>query len=99
MTLNNNLAVIYKKETTAVVEHPMTEDDLTHPGLYRFKRNSLPCYTYHQSTMKEEEAKNASSATKSTCDWDLYPGLIRNIENEGTPEQVEKLHRMEHNKM
>ncbi|KAI7892681.1 uncharacterized protein EV154DRAFT_395967, partial [Mucor mucedo] len=62
---------------TAVVEHPMTEDDLTHPALYRFKRNSLPCYTYHKSTANDKVINNSVS----NADWDLYPALIRTIEN------------------
>lgn len=85
---------IMPRQQTAVVEHPMTEDDLTHPALYRFKRNSLPCYTYHKSIASDKVKENGNSA--SNTDWDLYPALVRNIENNGTPEQVEKLHRMEH---
>lgn len=99
MTLNNNnLPMMHKKTSTAVVEHPMTEDDLTHPGLYRFKRNSIPCYTYHQPTVNDKVKTNANATSSSSeVDWDLYPGVMRGIENEGTPEQVEKLHRMQHN--
>lgn len=83
---------IIQRQQTAVVEHPMTEDDLTHPALYRFKRNSLPCYTHHKSKANDKVNCNSSG----DADWDLYPALIRNIENSGTPEQVEELHRMEH---
>jgi hypothetical protein len=103
MTLNKNLPILHKKpntaiierakEVTAIMEHPMTEDDLTHPGLYRFKKNSAPCYTYHISNTIDEKSNSVSN---NSTDWDLYPGLMRNIENEGSPEQVETLHRMQH---
>ncbi|GAA5812697.1 hypothetical protein MFLAVUS_006155 [Mucor flavus] len=105
MTLNCNLPMIYKKtetsviertkQETAVVEHAMTEDDLTHPALYRHKMNSLPGFSYRKYHVDQNSQQNKNSSAGS--DWDLYPGLIRNIENEGTPEQVDKLHRMEHN--
>ncbi|KAI8875433.1 hypothetical protein K501DRAFT_289371 [Backusella circina FSU 941] len=81
------------KETTSVVEHHMQEDDLTHPGLYRFKRNSLPVSSYRPQFDKSEVLNN--SPKEKNEQWDLYPGLIREIENEGTPEQVEKLHQMQ----
>jgi hypothetical protein len=107
MTLNKNLPILHKKpntaiierakEVTAIMEHPMTEDDLTHPGLYRLKRNSIPCYTYRMSQNTTEEIPKPSTVANSDTNWDLYPGLIRDIENEGSPEQVEKLHRMQHN--
>lgn len=79
------------KQQTSVVEHPMTEDDLTHPALYRFKRNNLPCYRH-----KSSNDKVIYTPAMNNTDWDLYPALIRTIENSGTPEQVEALHRMEH---
>lgn len=104
MTLNKNLPILHQKpntaiierakEVTAIVEHPMTEDDLTHPGLYRFKKNSAPCYTYRISHTENNEPKPNATDSSST-DWDLYPGLMRDIENEGSREQVEKLHRMQ----
>ncbi|KAI8647734.1 hypothetical protein BD408DRAFT_321037, partial [Parasitella parasitica] len=62
---------------TSIMEHPMTEDDLTHPGLYRFKKNSPPCYTYHGKTKKQAIPEQPSSLGN----WDLYPGLIRDIVN------------------
>lgn len=110
MTLNsNNLPMMHKKpdtaiiervkQVTAVVEHPMTEDDLTHPGLYRFKKNSMPCYTYHQpaNNLTDKSSEGNTTCSSSEVDWDLYPGVMRTIENEGTPDQVEKLHQMQHN--
>ncbi|KAG2230797.1 hypothetical protein BDF21DRAFT_431939 [Thamnidium elegans] len=103
MTLNCNLPMIYKKtetsviertkQETAVVEHAMTEDDLTHPALYRYKMNSLPGCNYRKYHANQNPQQNNNSSRDSN--WDLYPGLIRNIENEGTPEQVDKLHHME----
>lgn len=82
------------RQETAVVEHAMTEDDLTHPALYRQKMNCLPGSTYRKYTANLKAIDNCNISTDT--DWDLYPSLIRNIENSGTPEQVEKLHRMEH---
>jgi hypothetical protein len=101
--MNSNLSNIFKaaptglveksKENTSVVEHHMQEDDLTHPGLYRFKRNSPPISNYRPQFDKAEET--VSNPKEMDQNWDLYPGLIREIENEGTPEQVEKLHQMQ----
>ncbi|GAA5803838.1 hypothetical protein HPULCUR_009323 [Helicostylum pulchrum] len=105
MTLNCTLPMIYKKtetsiiertkQETAVVEHAMTEDDLTHPALYRHKMNSLPGSNYRKYHTTQNSQQNKKSSADSN--WDLYPGLIRNIENKGTPEQVDKLHHMERN--
>ncbi|KAI9481692.1 MAG: hypothetical protein EXX96DRAFT_567667 [Benjaminiella poitrasii] len=36
--------------------------------------------------------------TTESNDWDLYPHVMRKIENEGTAKQVEHLHKLEHNK-
>lgn len=90
---NNTTSVIERpKEETSIMEHPMTEDDLTHPGLYRFKKNSPTCYTYHSN----KPAKQVTyTQPQSPGDWDLYPGLIRDIINEGSQEQVEKLQKMQ----
>ncbi|KAI8080110.1 uncharacterized protein B0P05DRAFT_540019 [Gilbertella persicaria] len=80
-----------RQTTTAVVEHAMSEDDLTHPCLYRFKRNNMPChFNYHPKFTSD-----VPSHTPTSDSWDLYPSLIREIENEGSPEQVEKLHQMQ----
>lgn len=43
--------------------------------------------------------KNNNASTSNNADWDLYPGSIRNIENDGTLEQVDKLHRMQNNNL
>ncbi|KAI8967490.1 hypothetical protein BDF20DRAFT_806501, partial [Mycotypha africana] len=63
--------------TTAVVEYPLQDDDLTHPGLYRYKINTMPHYPYHsrptRTTKKLKEDED--------CDWDLYPTIMREIEN------------------
>ncbi|KAI8369015.1 hypothetical protein BD560DRAFT_398342 [Blakeslea trispora] len=81
------------KQTTAVVEHAMTDDDLTHPSLYRFKRNSLPCHFNYRPKFKSDIVQTEATVDS---DWDLYPGLLRDIENEGSAEQVKKLHQMQH---
>lgn len=96
---NNTTSIIERpKEETSIMEHPMTEDDLTHPGLYRFKKNSPTCYTYHGNKSNKQASTSSSlSSAQSTnpADWDLYPGLIRDIVNEGSPEQVDKLQEMQ----
>ncbi|KAF1796850.1 hypothetical protein FB192DRAFT_1403992 [Mucor lusitanicus] len=81
---NNTTSIIERpKEETSIMEHPMTEDDLTHPGLYRFKKNSPTCYTYH-GRKSNEQAPLSSAQPSNPGDWDLYPGLRRDIVNEGS---------------
>ncbi|KAI9480823.1 MAG: hypothetical protein EXX96DRAFT_564238, partial [Benjaminiella poitrasii] len=88
-----------RQETTAVVEHSMTEDDLTHPTLYRFKMNSIPCNNFHKAKYNtSSNTRSNSNGEVNSADWDLYPGLMRDIENEGSPKLVEELHKMELNK-
>ncbi|GAA5799244.1 hypothetical protein EDC94DRAFT_94678 [Helicostylum pulchrum] len=68
-----------------------TVDATTHPSVYRdtinqkVKQNVTGCKT---------ECKK--SENKSQNDWDLYPNMIRQVENQGSPEQVEHLHDLEH---
>lgn len=75
----------YQKKQTGVMEHPMTEEDLTHPGLYRYKMNTTPCYSYTKRNSQQDNKQMNSNATSCTDDWDLYPGLMRDIVNEGSP--------------
>ncbi|KAI7903671.1 uncharacterized protein BX663DRAFT_38010 [Cokeromyces recurvatus] len=86
-----------REQITAAVEYFMTEDDLTHPVLYRYKRNTIPCKYFHQP-IYNKHTPNATMNQMNHTDWDLYPSLMRNIENEGSAEQVRKLHEMESNK-
>ncbi|KAI7898672.1 uncharacterized protein BX663DRAFT_232570 [Cokeromyces recurvatus] len=63
----------------------------THPSLYRDTVNGR-CeqkadININCTSEKETEANN----------WDLYPQIIREIENEGTEKQVGHLHELEHN--
>ncbi|KAG0279783.1 hypothetical protein BGZ95_000245 [Linnemannia exigua] len=45
------------------------------------------------------QAQTQAGAPKSACcgqkDWDLHPACIRQIENEGSPADVKRLHEME----
>lgn len=75
--------MLHKKEntnTTAVVEYAITDDDLTHPALYRFKRNSLPCYS-HQSKSSLAPSLPPPQAAVAKSDWDLYPSIMREMKN------------------
>jgi hypothetical protein len=101
---NNNLPMLYQgkstaikeyqKKETGVMEYPFSEEDLTHPGLYRHRMNSATCYSYTKPNTSSKHMQVESNTTTSS-DWDLYPGLIRDIVNEGSPEQVEKLQQMQ----
>ena len=71
--------MLHKKEnsnTTAVVEHAISEDDLTHPALYRFKINSPPCYNYHP-----KPSKPTPVIVETKVDYDLYPSIMRDMKN------------------
>ncbi|KAI8993440.1 hypothetical protein BDB01DRAFT_776338 [Pilobolus umbonatus] len=67
------------KEVTAVVEHSIQEEDLTHPALYRFKMNTAPVFHYSRSPTQLP----INNATTNYNDWDLYPSLMRSAINEG----------------
>ncbi|KAI9277485.1 hypothetical protein BY458DRAFT_107364 [Sporodiniella umbellata] len=70
----------YPKEnsnTTAVVEYAISDNDLTHPALYRFKRNSMPFYCYCPKPCPV----STPSVRVSKSDWDLYPAVMREINN------------------
>lgn len=81
-----------------------TQDAFTHPMLYRETMNSPKS----NQDNKEAHQKNCQCGKKQAIKiptpkqekeepcWDCYPHLVRKIENEGTPEQVEQLHELEH---
>ncbi|CAO3703444.1 unnamed protein product [Rhizopus stolonifer] len=64
---------------------------LTHPSVYR---DTVNCQANNSSTVDA----NTQTQTKSEQDndnWDLYPQLIRKVENEGSENQVKHLHELE----
>lgn len=80
-----------------------TQDAFTHPMLYRESVNSPKSsqdQKLHQKGCqcgKKQAIKfPAPKQEKEEPCWDCYPHIARKIENEGTPEQVEQLHEMEH---
>ncbi|KAI9318754.1 hypothetical protein BX666DRAFT_1538226 [Dichotomocladium elegans] len=80
-----------------------SDNTLTHPMLYRQQMNSPPqtntkqptMPTHHQQGWSPKPVKDETSSKEEPC-WDCYPSMMRKIENEGTPEQVEQLHELEH---
>ncbi|KAG2232749.1 hypothetical protein INT48_001103 [Thamnidium elegans] len=50
--------------------------------------------TTHPSVYRD--TINQKNESKGQDDWDLYPNMIRQVENQGSPEQVEHLHDLEH---
>lgn len=89
-----------------------TQADDSHPLLYRNSINSptgegnAMSHTDRDThdfdngldrdqLLKEAAIRSGSKDKDKKC-WDCYPQLVRNIENRGTPEQVEKLHELEH---
>ncbi|CAO3643548.1 unnamed protein product [Cunninghamella blakesleeana] len=74
----------------------------THPQLYREYINHPPMNknNNNKNIPKKTEANKDESTDKhsysgSEDEWDLYPKIVRDIENHGTPEQVEHLHQLE----
>ncbi|CAO3594862.1 unnamed protein product [Absidia cylindrospora] len=79
-------------------------DHLTHPQMYR---ESINCPTSNKKNqpLAPSTGTNDNDSSKQTLpnsnqgqqedQWDLYPQLIREIENTGTPEQVDHLHDLE----
>lgn len=67
-------------------------DAMTHPSVYRDTINERvnPKVTGTNMTCSENKEKKCEN------DWDLYPNMIRKVENEGDSKQVEHLHRLEH---
>ncbi|KAI8340114.1 hypothetical protein BC941DRAFT_419423 [Chlamydoabsidia padenii] len=79
-------------------------ENLTHPKLYRDSVNhpqsSQHVHQHSTGSIKNQVGTSLNSGkTKENGQqedqWDLYPQLIREIENTGTPEQVEHLHDLE----
>ncbi|KAG0743858.1 hypothetical protein G6F16_008363 [Rhizopus arrhizus] len=65
-------------------------DTLTHPSVYR---DTINCQRRKSDTT--DVNMKTQNETKQNQDWDLYPQLIRKIENEGSEEQVKRLHQLE----
>ncbi|KAI7874409.1 hypothetical protein K492DRAFT_174516 [Lichtheimia hyalospora FSU 10163] len=81
-----------------------TQDAFTHPMLYRETMNSPKANNDNKEPHRKDCQCGKKQAIKiptpkqekeEPC-WDCYPHLVRKIENEGTPEQVEQLHELEH---
>ncbi|KAI7871776.1 hypothetical protein BDF14DRAFT_1878124 [Spinellus fusiger] len=71
-------------------------DNLTHPLLYRnFVNNKKNENCTSNINLQREKTEPVPIRNKEQCSWDLYPNMIREIENKGTPEQVKQLHEME----
>ncbi|ORE08224.1 hypothetical protein BCV72DRAFT_272081 [Rhizopus microsporus var. microsporus] len=67
-------------------------DTLTHPSLYRESVNGASgTSSSHGNNTFPTQAKKEQEGD----DWDLYPQLVRKIENEGSKEQVKHLHELE----
>ncbi|KAL0077701.1 hypothetical protein J3Q64DRAFT_1128099 [Phycomyces blakesleeanus] len=74
-------------------------EELTHPLLYRDSVNHPnPCCNKAKSPSKspDEIIEPRPAKAEDKDNWDLYPNMIREVENKGTPEQVERLHELEH---
>jgi hypothetical protein len=65
-------------------------DAMTHPSLYRDTINGKVGQKIDSDYKCTPQKENASD------NWDLYPQMIRKVENEGSPKQVEHLHQLEH---
>lgn len=82
-------------------------DNLTHPRMYRdFINHPQSSQQPHQHSPSSSSAgvdkdgtaikpTKAGQGQQQEDQWDLYPQLIREIENTGTPEEVEHLHDLE----
>ncbi|KAI8977602.1 hypothetical protein BDF20DRAFT_808668, partial [Mycotypha africana] len=68
---------------------PGNTDILTHPAVYRDVMNQ------GGGGDKNDATGQANGQGQQAADWDLYPQVIRRIENEGTDRQVEHLHQLE----
>ncbi|KAI9277582.1 hypothetical protein BY458DRAFT_504502 [Sporodiniella umbellata] len=71
---------------------PENLDTLTHPSAYR---DAINCQR-QSSHGSEDQVCQKQQVTKQEGDqWDLYPSMIRKVENEGTQKEVEHLHELE----
>lgn len=75
------------------INNNQADDAATHPSVYRDTVNQTvsPKVTGCNVTAQGQKTEN-----KCEDDWDLYPNMIRKVENEGTAKQVEHLHELEH---
>ncbi|KAI9488137.1 hypothetical protein BDB00DRAFT_773134 [Zychaea mexicana] len=73
------------------------QDTLTHPLLYRENINSAQQSEGNSNNTVASSWMPPAQPLKDGGDecWDCYPHLVRKIENEGTPEQVEHLHQLQ----
>ncbi|CAO3617657.1 unnamed protein product [Mucor hiemalis] len=69
------------------------DEAMTHPSVYRDTVNGRAC----QNVTGGKTCDKTAKANEGPQDnWDLYPNMIRKVENEGSPAQVEHLHELEH---
>lgn len=68
-------------------------DTMTHPSCYRDAINGKINPKLTGVKVCGEVKKSQGSCEN---DWDLYPQMIRKVENEGSSKQVEHLHELEH---
>lgn len=67
-------------------------DTVTHPSCYRDAMNGK--VNIKLTGLNIEETKKCQESNENN--WDLYPQMIRKVENEGSVKQVEHLHELEH---
>ncbi|KAK4516359.1 uncharacterized protein ATC70_011330 [Mucor velutinosus] len=67
-------------------------DAMTHPSVYRDTVNGKKCEKIDNGF----KCSNTDKTKQDTEDWDLYPQMIRKVENEGTAKDVQHLHDLEH---
>ncbi|KAG2204462.1 hypothetical protein INT47_005253 [Mucor saturninus] len=67
-------------------------DTMTHPSCYRDAMNGK--MNQKLTGVNVEQTKKSQESNEN--DWDLYPQMIRKVENEGSAKQVEHLHELEH---
>ncbi|KAF7724068.1 hypothetical protein EC973_001401 [Apophysomyces ossiformis] len=87
----SNTATVLKTDAKSLVDD--IDNTLTHPMMYRQAINETDTATYNYTTPM---VPSKAACNPEEANWDCYPGLVREIENEGSPEQVERLHQMEH---
>jgi hypothetical protein len=64
-------------------------DAMTHPSVYR---DTINCKVGQKI---DGDYKCTPQEESGYDNWDLYPQMIRKIENEGSPKDVEHLHQLE----
>ncbi|KAL9548772.1 hypothetical protein PS6_006432 [Mucor atramentarius] len=68
-------------------------DAMTHPSVYRDTMNGKKCEKIDNGFKCSSTAQKPKEDSE---DWDLYPQMIRKVENEGTAKEVQHLHELEH---